>query len=299
MIRRKLTYTAKFNGSIEENLKQYGFSTRICTQLKSRLGLVKVNGADKFVVDNVSAGDIIELIIEESASVSIVPFKFPIDIIYEDEDVAVVDKPPNIAVISTSAHYDKSLMNALAAIWGDYVYHPVTRLDKGTSGLMLIAKHSLSHSLLNAVIAEVSGGGNVDKAVKREYICLVNGSISDKGIIDAPIAHTDKSSYRRSINYDIGKRAVTEYECLEKYGDMTLVRVKLYTGRTHQIRVHMNYIGCPLVGDELYDGDVSEIERPALHSNRLEFTHPITHENMVFESSLPLDIRNVIERRGD
>lgn len=298
MIRRKLTYTAKFSGTVEENLKQYGFSTRICIQLKSRLGLVKVDGLDKFVVDYVNEGDVIELIIEESASERITPFDFPLDIIYQDEDVAVIDKPPNIAVISTSAHYNKSLMNALAAIWGDFIYHPVTRLDKGTSGLMLIAKHSLSHSLLNAVIADETSGERVEKAVKREYVCLVNSSIPDKGVIDAPIAHTDKTCYRRTIDYDCGKRALTEYECLDRYGDIALVRIKLYTGRTHQIRVHMSYIGCPLVGDELYGGDVTEIDRPALHSKRLEFTHPITQEYMVFESSLPLDIRSVIERRS-
>lgn len=293
---RKLVYVAKFNGTIEDNLKAYGFSTRICSLLKRELGLVTIEGEPKFVVDKANAGDKIKIILRENNVTHIEPYNFPINIIFEDDDVAIVEKPPNIAVISTSAHYNQSLMNALAAIWGDFVYHPVTRLDKGTSGLMLIAKHSLSHSLLNMDLAHETDGNSIGKSVLREYFCLVSGCLDDKGVINAPIAHIDKTNYRRTVNYGCGKRAVTEYEVLDRFGKYSLVRVKLLTGRTHQIRVHMSYMGNPLVGDELYGGDISLLNRPALHSYHLEFYHPISGEYMQFNSDLPDDIKAVLRR---
>lgn len=290
---RELVYAAKFDGTIEDNLKTYGFSTRICTLLKKEWGLVAINGVPKFVVDNAKAGDEIKIILKQSDAAHIEPYNFPINIIYEDEDVAIIDKPPNIAVISTSAHYNQSLMNALATIWGDFVYHPVTRLDKGTTGLMLIAKHSLSHSLLNLNIANETDGNPIGKTVSREYICLASGYLNDKGIIDAPIAHIDKTTYRRTVDFNSGKRAVTEYEVLERFGRYSLVKLKLLTGRTHQIRVHMSYIDNPLIGDELYGGNTSLLDRPALHSYRLEFHHPISGKYMQFYSDLPDDIKTV------
>lgn len=285
---RRLKYTAKFDGSVEENLKAYGFSSRVCTMLKRELGLVKVDGRAIFVVDKVKKGDEINIIVKES-SVHIEPYDMPINIVLEDEDIAVIDKPQDIASISTTAHYNMSLMNALAVYWGDYVYHPVTRLDKGTSGLMLIAKHGLAHSLLNSEIAEGNG-----KKVNREYLAVVTGEIADSGIIDAPIAHIEKSSYRRVVDSS-GKRAVTEYMVEGRFGRFSLVRLKLHTGRTHQIRVHMAHIGCPLVGDILYGGEAI-LNRPALHSAKIRFNHPITGKLVELESRLPSDIAGIINK---
>lgn len=285
---RTLKYTAKFDGSVEENLKAYGFSSRVCTMLKRELGLVEVDNRAIFVVDKVKKGDEINIIVKESP-VHIEPYDFPINIVLEDEDIAVIDKPQGIASISTTAHYNMSLMNALAVYWGDYVYHPVTRLDKGTSGLMLIAKHGLAHSLLNSEIAEGNG-----KKVNREYLAVVTGEIADSGIIDAPIAHIDKSSYRRVVDSS-GKRAVTEYSVAGQFGRHSLVRLKLHTGRTHQIRVHMAHIGCPLVGDILYGGEAI-LNRPALHSAKIRFNHPITGKLVELESRLPSDIAGIINK---
>lgn len=285
---RTLKYTAKFDGSVEENLKAYGFSSRVCTMLKRELGLVEVDNRAIFVVDKVKKGDEINIIVKESP-VHIEPYDFPINIVLEDEDIAVIDKPQGIASISTTAHYNMSLMNALAVYWGDYVYHPVTRLDKGTSGLMLIAKHGLAHSLLNSEIAEGNG-----KKVNREYLAVVTGEIAGIGIIDAPIAHIDKSSYRRVVDSS-GKRAVTEYSVAGRFGRFSLVRLKLHTGRTHQIRVHMAHIGCPLVGDILYGGEAI-LNRPALHSAKIKFCHPITGKLVELESRLPSDIAGIINK---
>lgn len=283
---RTLKYTAKFDGSVEENLKSYGFSSRVCTMLKRELGLVTVKGKAIFVVDNVKAGDEIKIIVKETP-IHIEPYDFPINIVMNDEDIAVIDKPYGIASISTTAHYNMSLMNALAVYWGDYVYHPVTRLDKGTSGLMLIAKHGLAHSLLNSELSEGNG-----KKVSREYLAVVTGDVPDSGIIDAPIAHIDKSSYRRVVD-STGKRAVTEYQTVGRFGRYSLVRLKLHTGRTHQIRVHMSHIGCPLVGDTLYGG-IDVLNRPALHSAKIRFCHPITGVLIELESELPSDIAEII-----
>lgn len=283
---RTIKYKAKFDGSIEENLKNYGFSSRVCTMLKRELGLVKANGKAVFVASKVKAGDEIIIVVKESP-MHIEPYNMPVKIIFEDEDIAVIDKPQGIASISTSAHYNMSLMNALAVYWGDYVYHPVTRLDKGTSGLMLIAKHGLAHSLLNAELSEGNG-----KKVNREYLAVVTGKIPDSGIIDAPIAHIDKSSYRRVVD-STGKRAVTEYQVAERFGRYSLVRLKLHTGRTHQIRVHMSHIGCPLIGDTLYGG-IDALDRPALHSAKICFCHPITGNLIELESELPSDIDDII-----
>lgn len=285
---RRLKYTAKFDGSVEENLKAYGFSSRVCMMLKRELGLVEVDNRAIFVVDKVKKGDEINIIVKE-APVHIEPYEFPINIVLEDEDIAVIDKPQGIASISTTAHYNMSLMNALAVYWGDYVYHPVTRLDKGTSGLMLIAKHGLAHSLLNSEIAEGNG-----KKVSREYLAVVTGEIADSGIIDAPIAHIEKSSYRRVVDSS-GKRAVTEYMVEGRFGRYSLVRLKLHTGRTHQIRVHMAHIGCPLVGDILYGGEAI-LNRPALHSAKIRFNHPITGKLVELESRLPSDIAGIINK---
>lgn len=285
---RRLKYTAKFDGSVEENLKAYGFSSRVCTMLKRELGLVEVDNRAIFVVDKVKKGDEINIIVKESP-VHIEPYDMPINIVLEDEDIAVIDKPQGIASISTTAHYNMSLMNALAVYWGDYVYHPVTRLDKGTSGLMLIAKHGLAHSLLNSELAEGNG-----KKVSREYLAVVTGEIADSGMIDAPIAHIDKSSYRRVVD-SAGKRAVTEYETVGRFGRYSLIRLKLHTGRTHQIRVHMEHIGCPLVGDSLYGGE-DTLDRPALHSAKIRFNHPITGKLVELESRLPSDIAGIINK---
>lgn len=284
---RMLKYTAKFDGSVEENLKSYGFSSRVCTMLKRELGLVKVNGKAIFVVDRVNKGDEINIIVKETP-IHIEPYNMPVNIVLEDEDIAVIDKPQGIASISTTAHYNMSLMNALAVYWGDYVYHPVTRLDKGTSGLMLIAKHGLAHSLLNSELSEGNG-----KKVNREYLAVVTGELPNSGTIDAPIAHIDKSSYRRVVD-STGKRAVTEYRVVERIGKYSLVRLKLHTGRTHQIRIHMSHIGCPLVGDTLYGG-IDALNRPALHSAKISFCHPITGVRIELESELPSDIAELIK----
>lgn len=295
---RELEYVAKFNASIEENLKAYGISSRICILLKRELGLVTLNAAPQFVVAHANKGDIIRIAVPDPEPHQIAKYNCPIEFLYEDEDLAVINKPANLACISTTAHYNRSLMNALACLWGDFVYHPVNRLDKGTSGLMLVARNALSHSILSCRQAAYSNGDKgASKPIEREYLCLAVGNIAEAGIIDAPIAQLDKTTYRRIVDYDKGKRAVTEYSVVASHGKLNLIKLRLHTGRTHQIRVHMAHIGIPLVGDALYGGDITQISRPCLHSSLISFKHPITEESMQFQTNMPEDMRKIWESK--
>ena len=291
---RIFEYIATEDGSVESLLKSKGYSSRICNLLKKELGLVCVNDKPVFVVEKIKVGDKIKVKLKENPP-KIVPFNHNIDFVYEDKDIAVINKSADIAVIATNAHYGKSLMNALANVWGDFVYHPVNRLDKGTSGLMIVAKNALSHSILSANIAEDKN--NNEKNVQREYLALVHNKdniLTGKGEIIGDIGIPNGNSLVRGVVTEGGKFAKTYYEVVISTSNYSLVKIKLATGRTHQIRVHMSYIGHPLVGDDLYGGSKQLIERPALHSQKIAFCHPITNEQMEFTSSLPKDMEDVL-----
>lgn len=295
ILERKIEYVCDMDGTVEEFLKSQGYSSRICNQLKKELGLVTVNGENVFVVANIRKGDIVRVCIREGANV-ITPLDKPVNIVYEDEDVAVIDKTPDIAVISTNAHYNKSLMNALANVWGDYVFHPVNRLDYGTSGLMAVAKNNLAHSILSDSIREDKDRD--EKRVKREYIAVVHNfeeELVGSGDIIADIGQPSMDSMARGVVAN-GKYAKTHYEVIEHTNRYSIVKLILATGRTHQIRVHMAHIGHPLVGDDLYGGDKEYISRPALHSARIAFEQPITHQYIDISSDLPDDMREVVKK---
>lgn len=291
---RIFEYTAKEDCTVEKLLKSKGYSSRICNLLKKELGLVCVNDKPVFVTAKVNAGDKIRIILRENPP-KIDTFDCFVDIIYQDEDIAIINKNAGLAVIATNAHYGKSLMNALANVWGDFVYHPVNRLDKGTSGLMIVAKNALSHSILSARIADDKQ--NTQKNVQREYLALVhnfNGILIGEGEIVADIGVPNGNSLVRGVVSEGGKYAKTYYKVLQSCEKFSLVRLVLATGRTHQIRVHMSHIGHPLLGDDLYGGNLDLIARPALHSEKISFCHPITGEKMQFFAPLPNDMKHLI-----
>lgn len=292
---RIFNYIADSDCSIENFLKSKGYSSRICNLLKKELGLVMVNSKPVFVVDKVSVGDKIQVKLKENPT-KIVPFDYKIDICYEDEDIAIINKGADIAVIATNAHYGKSLMNALANVWGDFVFHPVNRLDKGTSGLMVVAKNSLAHSILSNSIAEDKD--NQIKNVQREYLALVhnyNSILTGTGEIVADIGIANGNSLVRGVVSEGGKYAKTYYQVLKSCEQFSLVKIILATGRTHQIRVHMSHIGHPLLGDDLYGGDKNLISRPALHSAKISFTHPITNTLIVQTAPIPTDMQEILD----
>ena len=220
---------------------------------------------------------------EPQPAYALKPYHLPLTILYQDEHLLVIDKPAPLASQSSAGHPDDSLENALYAHMGcpkDFIYRPVNRLDKGTSGLMVIARTAHAQHRLQAML---HGEGFV-----RRYLAVTEGVPSPtSGVVNAPIAKEDAASIKRVIN-DAGKPSVTRYETLRASGSRALVRLTLETGRTHQIRVHLAHIGCPVCGDFLYGHELQELPgRFALHSAELILAHPFTGETHCLSSPLP------------
>ena len=217
----------------------------------------------------------------------VVPAEGPLDIVYEDPDLVVVNKAPGVLVHPGHGHFDDTLGNFLMyhyKMTGDESdFHPVHRLDRGTSGLVVIAKHAHAQEKLKN---QLHTGD-----FRRVYLAVCDGAPPwPGGTVDAPIGRLDGSLTAREVRPD-GRPARTHYQVVRTCGPRTLVELELETGRTHQIRVHMAHIGCPLTGDFLYGRENRAlIARPALHSARLELTHPITGERLCFSASVPADM---------
>ena len=221
----------------------------------------------------------------------IVPRQGPLDILFEDRDLVVVNKAAGVSVHPGPGHYDDTLGNFLLYYYdseGEPAdYHPVHRLDKGTTGLLVVAKHPFAQEKLKNALHTGD--------FRRRYLAVCDGvPLPDRGVIDAPLGPEEGSLVRRRIRPD-GAAARTRYRVLRTFGPRALVELELDTGRTHQIRVHMAGIGCPLTGDFLYGTEnPALIARPALHSARLELTHPVTGEQLVFSAPLPEDMAALI-----
>ena len=257
-------------------------------------GRIKVNGADVKAKYKVKEGDVIEVDVPEVEELEIVAEDMDLEIVYEDADVLVVNKPRGMVVHPAPGHSTGTLVNGLMHHCKDLsgingVARPgiVHRIDKDTSGLLMVAKNDIAHEgLVNQL---------VDKSVTRKYTALVHGHIAhDKGTIDAPIGRDQKDRQKQAI-VDNGKHAVTHFQVIERFGNFTLIECRLETGRTHQIRVHMNYIGFPLAGDPKY-GPKKTIDFPGqvLHAGVLGFKHPVTGEYLEFSAPLPEDFENLL-----
>lgn len=274
-------------------LKQhFKISTNLIKDLKKYKEGIQVNGEHKRVVDFVAKGDILKITIRDTASENIVPTDIPLDIVYEDEDVLVINKLPNMPTHPSMGNYENSLANGVMYYYKskgeERVFRAVNRLDKDTSGLMAVAKNSYIHARLGEEIQK--------KELKRKYMCIVCGDVERDGTVDAPIRRADGSVINRIVAPD-GQRAVTHYRVIKRYREYTLLEMELETGRTHQIRVHMAYIGHPLVGDWLYGTEDHNIaKRQMLHSCYLCFTHPITGQIMEFKDEMAEDMRAFIEK---
>jgi len=295
---RILTYVITENEqgiSINNYLKNQGYSSRSLIELKKMRESVLINGEWVYLNRLLQAGDTLTIHIqEEESSEKIPPVKLPLDIVYEDEDLLVINKPANMPIHPSMNNYENSLGNALAWYFAKqgkpFVFRCINRLDKDTSGLTVIAKHILSAGMLSAMVASKS-----ESSFTREYLALVRGDVTPlSGMISAPIARREGSVLEREVNFQSGEHAVTHYKVITTQNGHSLVSLKLETGRTHQIRVHMKYLGFPLIGDHLYNPDMEYIGRQALHSHRLCFHHPITHKLMEFTAPLPEDMINVI-----
>lgn len=260
----------------------------------------RVKRGEKIIKANykVRAGEMFVVDIPEPEPIEAVPENIPLDIIYEDDDVVVLNKARGMVVHPAPGNYTGTLVNAL-------LYHCsnlsginsairpgiVHRLDKDTSGIMIVAKNDAAHISLSQQIQS--------KTAVRTYLAVVRGNIkTDSGTIETQIARDKTDRKKMAVVKEGGRDAITDYEVLERFGKYTLVRCKLRTGRTHQIRVHMEYLGYPLVGDPKYSPMKTPfgIKGQALHSHTLEFTHPSTGERMKFEAPLPEDMHKIITR---
>ncbi|MBA4494801.1 RluA family pseudouridine synthase [Paenactinomyces guangxiensis] len=271
---------------------RFRFSRRMMSRLR-RSGLVTVNGEIIYFTARVSRGDQIFIRLPSEESGHIPPQEIPFAVVYEDEDIIVIDKPPGLVVHPTRGYPDGTLANGLMHYWAQrgesYKVRPVTRLDKDTSGLMAVAKHAYTHAYLAAQMAE--------KRYRRAYLAVVHGRMAeDQGIIDKEIGINREQQIRWVIEGDGGAPAVTRFEVVERYSRATRVRLELETGRTHQIRIHLSSIGHPIIGDEMYGtkADQHLISRQALHATYLRLFHPRLREWKEWESSLPQDMERLI-----
>lgn len=288
------TVTAEQDGRTVESLlkREFHMAPSLIARVKLRDGGITLNGAPVHTNIRVRAGEVLAADVSDIDPCNPArPADIPLDIVYEDEDLTILNKPAGMAVHGAPESGADTVANALAALWGrDAAFHPVNRLDRGTSGLMTAAKSGYIHDRLRRML-------HTD-AFRREYIAAAEGHVEPpRGIIELPIAAEAGEGGRRQAAPG-GLPCRTDYEALDFAGGATLLRVTPLTGRTHQIRVHFSALGHPLCGDELYGGGTSLISRPALHSARIVLTHPVTGRVIDVSAPLPEDMLSLAETLG-
>ena len=292
---RTLTYNISSNDhktKIEQFLRDKGYSRQLLISLKQEPDTVLVNDESHYMNERLSAGDVLTIHIHENeTSEKIEPVALPLHILYEDEDILVINKSAGMPIHPSINNYGNTLANALAYYYEQqnkpFIFRCTNRLDRDTSGVTIIAKNQLSSGILSTMV--------MNHEVSREYIAIVHGTnLPDSGTIQAPIGRMPGSIIERKVDFEHGEDAITHYHVLQRKNGHSLVSLKLETGRTHQIRIHMKYLGYPLIGDYLYNPDMELIQRQALHSYRMTFNHPITRKHMEFVAPLPEDMASIM-----
>ncbi len=266
--------------------KELKISSSLIKRLKREENGILLNGVHSSVVTKVSVGDNLVVNIKGKDSASIIPVDIPIEILWEDEDILAVNKPWNMPVHPSGNHTTDTLANAVMHYTGNgKAIHIITRLDRETSGVVIIAKNPRAAALLTDAIK--------DGKIKKEYIAIVNGDFEkNDGTICAPIKKKEGKGIARYVSDD-GKEAVTAYEVIKKTDRFSIVKLFPVTGRTHQLRVHMSYMGHPIYGDSMYGANQSG-ERTRLHCHKISFTHPITDEEISITAAIPEDFNGII-----
>ncbi len=279
--------------SIQQFLKHRGYSKHLIIQIRNAGG-IRVDEHHAVTPQILREGETLQIHLEETeGSHKIIPVPLPLNVVYEDEDLMIVNKPSDMPIHPSQGNFENTLANAVAWYYQQKgqpcLYRAVNRLDRDTTGLLILAKHGLSGCILSQMAAK--------RQIRREYLAIAMGKVERQGTITAPIGRAEQSTVLRCVNLENGDYACTHYERLLYREDLdcSLVRLHLETGRTHQIRVHMKHIGHPLPGDFLYYPDYSLMKRQALHSHKLEFIHPITGASMCFEAPLPEDMKWILE----
>ena len=259
------------------------YSVRLVSQLKQKDGGLTLNGGHIRTIDRIHSGDVLSVCMPDDSN-GIEPIEYPLDIVYEDEDIMVIKKPSGLAMHPTHNHQGDTLANAVTAYLmnngKNASFRAVGRLDKQTSGLVLLAMNKYSASFL-------------PDRYEKEYCAIVGGTFKGSGTIDKCIYRPDPMKTLRAAG-DSGDRAVTHWIAEATDGKRTLVNITLETGRTHQIRVHFASLGAPLAGDDMYGSTDNSIDRTALHCKKLTLTHPVTNEVMTFEVDIPEDMMSVL-----
>ena len=270
---------------VEQFLRRKRYSGQNLSEIKRMPKSILVNGVHYYMRQELSKGDHLQVrICETQNSEKIPPTKLPLDIIYEDEDLLVLNKPAGMPIHPSLNNYTNSMANALAYYFQSqgkpFIFRCCNRLDRDTSGLTIVSKHLVSGSILSDMTKY--------REVHREYLAIARGSVTpSEGTIQAPLGRKEGTIIERTVDWEHGEDAVTHYKVVKEANGHSLVSLRLETGRTHQIRIHMKYLGYPLIGDYLYNPDMEYMTRQALHSHHMEFTHPITGEHMSFTAPLP------------
>ena len=288
-----------------ENVRLDAYIAQKCENLSRTMiqkliedGEILVNGQEKKISYKTKQGDVIEIHIPEAKEINLKAQDIPLDVVYEDDDIIVVNKPKGMVVHPANGNPDGTLVNAvmslckgsLSGIGGEIRPGIVHRLDKDTSGLIIIAKNDVAHINLSKQIK--------DRRVKKIYIALVKGNVSEnEATVNMPIGRSTKDRKKMAVRKD-GKEAITHFKVLKRYGKYTLLELKIDTGRTHQIRVHMAEIGHPVVGDMIYSNGRNEfgIEGQMLHAKSLDFQHPVTGKQIHLEAKLPKYFEEILNK---
>lgn len=285
-----LTYTITSQEAgmqVLEFLRSKGFSRHILTSMKPDKEALLVNGVRAGGRSILKEGDFFRVRVMETATTEgIVPASLPLNILYEDEDILVLNKPADMPVHPSIGNYTNTLANAAAFYFqerGEFCpFRCINRLDRDTSGALVLAKNALSAAILSAQMR--------NREIRRTYLAVVRGVTPPSGTISAPIGRVSDSVIQRQVDPEDGETAVTHYERLAVRNDHSLLEIHLETGRTHQIRVHMGYIGHPLPADYLYCPVYDHFKRQPLHSYQLNFRHPLSGKDLCFTAPVPHDM---------
>jgi 23S rRNA pseudouridine1911/1915/1917 synthase len=288
-----VTYTVEKEeeGLFREFLLQHKRISRKSLSKVKYGGVLRVNGEEVTVRSNVKEGDHVEVVFPvEEGSPYLIPEDIPLNILYEDEHILIINKQAGLCVHPTFSQKSGTLANGVMYHWQkkglQRTFHAVNRLDRNTSGIVLLAQNRFSHQQLS--IQQKSN------QLERKYYAWVHGLVEeDEGVIEAPIGRKADSIITREVRND-GQFAKTYFKVIKRFSSYTWVELKLATGRTHQIRVHMEYMGYPLLGDDLYRGERQLISRQALHAYFTSFNHPETGKNVTFQAELPPDLQELI-----
>lgn len=278
---------------VEQFLRRKRYSGQNLSEIKRMPKSILVNGVHYYMRQELSTGDHLQVrICETQNSEKIPPTKLPLDIVYEDEDLLVLNKPAGMPIHPSLNNYTNSIANALAYYFQSqgkpFIFRCCNRLDRDTSGLTIVSKHLVSGSILSDMTKY--------REVHREYLAIARGSVTpSEGTIQAPLGRKEGTIIERTVDWEHGEEAATHYKLVKEANGHSLVSLRLETGRTHQIRIHMKHLGYPLIGDYLYNPDMEYMTRQALHSHHMEFTHPITGEHMSFTAPLPEDMARVMQ----